>query len=758
MRYHPRTRESFGAFLTVQYRKTQIAIEQCYRFRDVHPEAHIFWAHAGTISKFGQACKAIAEDLQLPHWNNPQTDVIQLVHRWLTSERTGPWLLVADNIDDLDVLESPLPSKNTMTLSQFLLKSAQGFVLITTRDKRVGERLGVRGKTIRVGAMTMPEGRQVLRSYLPSEMELEEGDLEELVSSLDYIPLAITQAAALITENCINIKEYLAMFRSSDEEMQQLLSESLSDNRRSNHESNSVIRSWRLSFDQITKQCPRAAEILSLMAMFDREGIPRILLERQNESKLTFLKAMGILQAFSLIAKEADKEGYGMHRLVQLSTQTWLKVQQRQGEWIKQALCVLEMRFPGTGRYESWRTCEALLPHARALLQHELVTRDDQISRAILRKNVARYDYDQGRHSLALVGVEEAGRIARALLGSRDPLTLTITNQVIMYQIGTGKDREAMELAQHHIPIYEEVLGVDHLETLTCNRNIAFLLSMRGESTKAEVIYRKTLARLETALGGDHESTLTVMSALAGVIWDQGKNEEAENMYREVIAKQERVFGADHPATLTSIWGQVQCLRLEERFEEAELLCRFLYITGRRVLGPEHIRTLLNMSELASSLSAQSKFQEAEDLFRATVERMKKLFETDQHQEITLRAMAKFGECLANQGKHEEAAELYQVAYRLHQNLSGRTYEKTVWIMESFASCLDAPGKPIEAKPHRLLCTQLVSGVKHPPLLPPSSHTDILMNDKYLSNDGGLRHNPHRSVAGLPQEDQRFVK
>ena len=633
---------------------------------------------------------------------------------------------MVDNIDDLDVLEDPPPCQNNlMTLGQFLQKSGQGFILITTRDKRIGERLGVRGKTIRVDAMTIPEGRQLLRSYLPSDMEIEKDDLEELVSSLDYIPLAITQAAALITENVISIQEYLAMFRSSDEEMEQLLGESLSDNRRSNHESNSVIKTWRLSFDQITKQCPRAAEILSLMVMFDRQSIPGTLLQRQNESKLTFLKAMGTLQAFSLIAKEADKERYGMHRLVQLSTQAWLKVQQRTAEWIKEALSVLEMRFPGTGQYETWRTCEVLLPHARALLQHEPVANDAQKSRAVLRTNVARYEFDQGRISLALGEAEEAWRTARALLGSRDPLTLRITNQVIVYQIGTSKDREAMELAQQHIPIYEEVLGVDHLETLTCNRNIAFLLSMREKYTEAEAIYRKTLARLETALGGNHESTLTVMSALAGMIWDQGKAEEAENLYREVIAKKERAFGADHPVTLNSIWGLVQCLRLEERFEEAELLCRSLYITARRVLGPEHIRTLLNMSELASSLSAQNKFQEAEDLFRATVERMKKLFDADQHQEITLRAMAKFGECLANQGKHEEAAELYQVAYQLHQNLSGRAHEKTLWIMESFASCLDAPGKPLEAKPYRLLYTQLVSGVKDAPLLPPSSSKDI---------------------------------
>lgn len=528
-------------------------MEQCYRFRDEHPESPIFWAHAGTVSNFGQACKTIAENLQLCGLDNSQIDVVQLVHRWLSNEQNGPWLFVLDNIDDIEVLEDPLLSQNSsMTLGQFLPRNAQGLVLITTRDKRVGERLGVRGKTIRVSAMTMREGRELLRSYLPSTMKVEENELEELVSSLDYIPLAITQAAAFIAENGINIQDYLEMFRTSDEEMQQLLSESLCDHRRSYHESNSVIKSWRLSFDQIEKQCPRAAETLSLMVMFDRQGIPAMLLQRKNESRLTFLKAMGTLQAFSLIVKEADKDRYGMHRLVQLSTQAWLEVQGRNAQWIKEALCVLETAFPGTGLYESWRTCEVLLPHSRAALQHETKTDDVRKSRTILRSHVARYDFDQGRHRLALDEAQQAYRTAQKLLGSRDPLTLSIVNQVTVYLIGSGKEWEAMSLAQQHCPIFEQVLGVKHHETLACNAHIAWLLRCQGKLLEAETVYRKTLAYQEIALGSDHQNTMMSLSGLAALKTDQRRYEEAQELYEKVIEQKSRVLSADHPSTLSS--------------------------------------------------------------------------------------------------------------------------------------------------------------------------------------------------------------
>ena len=48
---------------TLAGRKTQIAIEYCYRFLNDCPKGNIFWAHAGTLSNFVEACKTIAGEL-----------------------------------------------------------------------------------------------------------------------------------------------------------------------------------------------------------------------------------------------------------------------------------------------------------------------------------------------------------------------------------------------------------------------------------------------------------------------------------------------------------------------------------------------------------------------------------------------------------------------------------------------------------------------------------------------------------------------
>ena len=55
---------------------------------------------------------------------------------------------------------------------------------------------------------------------------------------------------------------------------------------------------------QINRQKPRAADILSLMAVLDRQGVPRALIEREDERKTELMTAIGTLQAFSLISVE----------------------------------------------------------------------------------------------------------------------------------------------------------------------------------------------------------------------------------------------------------------------------------------------------------------------------------------------------------------------------------------------------------------------------------------------------------------------
>jgi hypothetical protein len=71
----------------------------------------------------------------------------------------------------------------------------------------------------------------------------------ELLEVLGYLPLAITQAIAYISENNIIVEEYLEVFYIEDSEIQDLLSEDLLDLKRDFESQSLVIRTWKVSFD-----------------------------------------------------------------------------------------------------------------------------------------------------------------------------------------------------------------------------------------------------------------------------------------------------------------------------------------------------------------------------------------------------------------------------------------------------------------------------------------------------------------------------
>jgi hypothetical protein len=83
------------------------------------------------------------------------------------------------------------------------------------------------------------QGLQLLRNKLQA-MSHEEGAAVDLLRTLDYMPLAITQAAAYINRRArMTIAGYLSEFRANDKRCESLLNQDAGDLRRDNSASNS---------------------------------------------------------------------------------------------------------------------------------------------------------------------------------------------------------------------------------------------------------------------------------------------------------------------------------------------------------------------------------------------------------------------------------------------------------------------------------------------------------------------------------------
>ncbi|KAL8938906.1 MAG: hypothetical protein Q9211_002985 [Gyalolechia sp. 1 TL-2023] len=638
--------------------KTQIAVEQCYRFRERDPSSSILWLHASSVSKLVQACKDISERLKLPGWNDPQSDTLRILHAWLREEQNGSWMLVIDNADDIEILDHPLPSESgPKSLLQLLPHRPHGGILVTTRDRRVGERLAVRGKTIIVPPMSLSEGRTLLTFYLPIAREYEKGALDELVDTLDCLPLAISQAAAYMTENYMDVADYMALLCEGGEEMEALLSESFSDHRRGEAVDNSVLKTWKLSFDQITRRFSRAADLLSLMSMYDRQGVPESLLRRQGEPKHIFINALATLQNFSLIGRTTSGDSYHMHRLIQIAIRTWLQLQGTLLEWKEEATSVVSMKFP-SGEYETWPACELLIPHVRAVLELEHLPRESLLKRAELLKKVARFDRRQDRWPLCHSRAKEAATLFERILGAEAPQTLSCKVDTADSLIELEEPREAEQILVDIMPAMERVYGPNHPETLRNQGNQGWAKYRYGDFEAADSVLRAVAAKREEVLGPMHPDTLLAFNNVAvnasGISREDRR--EAVDLGRKVLAARIKIFGPDHIDVLETQGNLAIFLDDIGNYDEAERYYNSTIAAKNRVHGPGNPYTLTLMHNLAVCYSGQGRYKEAVELDRAVLSQRLKILGEDHID--TLMSRHNLGSDLGNLGQEYEEIAL----------------------------------------------------------------------------------------------------
>lgn len=224
--------------------------------------------------------------LEIPGWQDPKADVFQLVHNWLRDEKSGRWLLILDNLDNPDLLrgqETGVNSKRRQPITAYLLQSQNETILITSRNKDVALKLIEEKDIVVVQPMAPVHALSLFEKKLGP---LDQGDdTMELAAALEYMPLAIVQAAAYISQRAprCSVQRYLEDYRKSDREKTSLLNYEGGQLRRDWEAQNSIIITWQISFEYILQSWPSAADLLSLMSFFDRQGIPEALVRKRAE-------------------------------------------------------------------------------------------------------------------------------------------------------------------------------------------------------------------------------------------------------------------------------------------------------------------------------------------------------------------------------------------------------------------------------------------------------------------------------------------
>ena len=462
--------------------------------------------------------------------------------------------MVLDNADDLEMffpepLSDSTGSECNPTLSEYLPPSSKGSMLITTRDERVGKRLASMHTLIVVNPMSPQEAHDLLGKWQTKPLDRSDPDhSKQLLEALGYNPLAITQAAAFISDNRITLRKYLEIFHTSDSDVQDLLNSNIKDSRRDSQSHDSVIKTWKISFDLINKQKPRAAEILSLMAVLDRQGIPESLLRDDADTKVGFTTALGTLKAFSLISVGADGATYELHRLVQLATRKWLEMQDKITLWQEKALSAVANLFP-IGDFENWTTCESLLPHASTVIQYGDTNGVCSSEFAALLSYLASFDFGQGRYEMACVRASAATDMQKRVLGLEHPQTLSSMDLLALTYSRMNRLDDAEKLNVQVLETRKRVLRPEHPHTLNSMNNLAGIYFKQYRWKEAEKLHMQVLETHKRVLGPEHPVTLINMNNLAILYNEQNRHSEAIALMESVVELRTKRLGADHPET-----------------------------------------------------------------------------------------------------------------------------------------------------------------------------------------------------------------
>ncbi|KAF2865053.1 P-loop containing nucleoside triphosphate hydrolase protein [Massariosphaeria phaeospora] len=737
----PASRVALVGLGGVGHKKSQLAIEYCYRTVEQLPGTWVFWAHASNATRLEQSFREIADYVKIRGREDPKADVFKLVHNWLRIEKNGPWLFVLDNADDAAALSSP-PNTSQKSpanhggdgalqqhLSTYLPPTTHGSVLVTTRTRLAVMQIVEDNDIIPIKPMSDTAAHALFRKKLGDTGD-QDDDVAELATSLDFMPLALVQAAAYIRKRAprCSVQQYIEEYRQNDNRTTSLLNQEAGHLRRDAEANNSVLLTWQITFEYLRSQRPSAADLLSLMSFFDRQGIQEALLHKPSgvANDDEFENDVATLRGYSFVTVTTDANTFEMHNLVQLATRKWLEHQgdHQFDKWSKKFISNLCAEFP-EGNYENWGKCQALFPHARAALAQRPKGKNTLKKWAQLLHNAARYASNIGKANEAVymatvsmeVRREVCGEESLTMLSTMATLVLarqrggwvkesrsmwrqilTISEKVLrpdqLYRwtsIGSlvdpsdqpGKYQEAELIARIDMAISEQISGSEHPDTLGKMRILAGILTNQLKFEEAEPMYRQMLAMETKMLGPEHPSTLHGMDTLAVLLDKQSKNEEAELMLRETLTRREKVLGSEHTDTLRSMHWLASFLVDQGCYDESLLLFERAYTGHRTVLGEDNPKTLSSMHNLAVVLDKQGKYKEAEPRLRQTLARQEKLFGFEDRD--TQDSVAYLANFLARHYRFDECLAQFERAYTALSNDLGEDHPDTRACGEGYA-------------------------------------------------------------------------
>ncbi|KAJ5151400.1 uncharacterized protein N7482_010652 [Penicillium canariense] len=681
--------------------KTQVAL-QLARWVKAHvPDCSIFWAPALSLESFEQACAQIAKELQI-YQNADGESAMEMVHRQLSSDKAGKWLFIVDNADDVDLLSDEL--------DQHFPASKNGVTLLTTRSREVAMSFAGR-HIVELQKMTIEEGIAFLTKIVGEESLCGKESTIQLLEELNFLPLAISQAAYYICRNDGTTTRYLEIMQKTEKDRMRLASRNFHDSTRYRKMPNAVTTTWLISFNQIKGSDPSAADLLEFMSYLEPKAIPRSVLPTLNsEEEMEF--AIGTLCSYGFLTRRDNEDMFDMHSLVQLSTRMWITDAQKTQQIIAIVTQHMERCFPSdeyTNR-EIWRI---YLPHALKILRRE-ESRDVRERYSLLSK-VGKCVLAGGRAKEAVNLFRDVCAWSQSHHDEEHPSRLASQHELARAYQSNGQIKQAVELLEHVVAVRERTLDEEHPSRLVSQHVLAGAYQSNGQIKQAVELLEHVVAVRERTLDEEHPSRLASQHELARAYQSNGKIKQAVELLEHVVAVQERTLDEEHPSRLASQQELAGAYQSNGQIKQAVELLEHVVAVQERTLDEEHPDRLASQHVLAGAYQSNGQIKQAVELLEHVVAVQERTL--DEEHPSRLASQHELARAYQSNGKIKQAVELLEYVIAVRERTLDEEHPDRLASQHELARAYQSNGKikqAVELLEHVVAVQERTLDEEHP--------------------------------------------
>ena len=594
---------------------------------------------------------------------------------WLAHTRR-PWALILDDLVSLADLEDLWPT------------GLAGQVVITT---------GLPAALFPAGPRIAPVGgfsRREVLAYLSARLTDFPGQRAEAIdlgADLDGLPLALAQAAAVMTLNRLSCREYRGRLAERRQHMSAIRVDGVSP---------AVLATWSLAAESAHELAPAGAAwpALALAAMLDSHGIPGAVLTSpagcsyvagrpstaDTADQALVRAAMTNLARAGLVSIDPGSAArtVRMHPSVQAAVRAYLP----------------------PADFE-----QAVLAAAEALLQ--AWPEGDESQDPLVQAQFAQAQLAQAQLAQALRDCAAALQSADSAaphpaaggeFGGARPQSVLWKPEAHPVLFRSGLSLEVDGLAESAVTYWQgmlvtstRLLGSGHVNAVTARDRLAAAYESAGRFDDALSVYSTALADRERNQGPGHPDTITACGNLARAYLGAGRPAEAVVLYEQMVATADRHLGPGHPVTLAARAHLAGAYQAAARGKEALTAYQMLLADAERLLGARHQDTLAIRGSLAAAFLANGQSKEAIEHYKRLAADTEAAAGRDHPDAIAARAS--LASAYRRGGKPKDAIALYQRLLAVHERIGGPDHPDTITARANLALAYRSAGQLREA-------------------------------------------------------------